>query len=262
MKNRYFVFFIILIVVSLCVLLNATSVYTTLRNSSLNILSPAFERTYFIFYNFTDALRRLSSYPMLTQQNQRLLNENAQLRRELVDKTEIEAENDRLKKLLELKETHDSVSLSAMVIGRDMSLWSNWIMINRGSVHSIQKDTPLIAQKGVVGKVSSVGKNTARCILIIDRRSKISGLVQRSRDLGIVEGTDEGVLKMRYLSIKADIAIGDVVITSGLGGIYPKGLPIGTVITLGKDTNGLHLFAIIRPFVDFNTLEEVACLKD
>lgn len=262
MKNRYFVLLIILTVVSLCVLLNTTSVYSTLRNASVDLVSPVFEKTYFVFYNFTDALRRLSSYPLLTQQNQKLLNENAQLRRELIDKREVQAENDRLKDLLELKQTHESVSLSAMVIGRDMSLWSNWIMIDRGSDHSIQKDTPLIAQKGVVGKVSSVGKNTSRCVLIIDRRSKLSGLVQRSRDIGIVEGTDEGLLKMRYLSIEADIAIGDVIITSGLGGIYPKALPIGTVITLGKDSNGLHLFAMIRPFVDFNTLEEVACLKN
>jgi rod shape-determining protein MreC len=261
LKNRYFALLIIVIVVSVCVILNATSFYSSLRNTSVNLLSPLFEKTYFVFYNFTDAIGRLSSYPLLTQQNQKLLNENAQLRRELIDKQEIEAENVRLKNLLDLTESHESVSLSAKVIGRDMSLWSNWIMIDRGSDHSIIKDTPLIAQEGLVGKVSFIGKNTARCILIIDRRSKVSGLVQRSRDIGIVEGTDEGMLKMRYLSIKADIVIGDIILTSGLGGIYPKALPIGTVITLGKDPNGLHLFATIRPFVDFNTLEEVACLR-
>jgi len=261
LKHRHFIFLIICIVVPVLLLLNNTSVYSTIRNTAIDTFSPLFEKTYFIFYNFTDGVRRLSSYPLMTQQNEKLTNENIQLRRALIRRTEIEAENKRLKLLLDLKESEDLARTSAMVIGRDMSLWSSWIMINRGSTDEITKDTPLMAPEGLVGKVSAVGKNTARCILIIDRRSKVSALIQRTRTAGVVEGTDEGLLKMRYLSMKADVEIGDIVISSGLGGLFPKGLPIGTVITLGKDTNGLHLFATIRPFVDFNKLEEVICLR-
>jgi rod shape-determining protein MreC len=262
LKQRHIILLFLFVILPALILLNATPLYSILRNISVAVFEPFFEKAYFIVYNFKDGLERISTYPNLTKINAQLESENLRLRRAVVDFNEIAAENTRLKALLEITDQNLKYEKCARVIGRDISLWTNTFIIDVGSDDGIYKDTPIVSPAGLVGKVGLVGKNSSRCLMLIDRRSKVSSLIQRTRDIGIIEGTDDGLLKMRYLSIKADVLVGDEIITSGLGGIFPKGIPIGTVITVGKETNGLHLFASIRPFVDFNKLEEVICLKE
>jgi rod shape-determining protein MreC len=96
---------------------------------------------------------------------------------------------------------------------------------------------------------------------MIDGESRISVIVQTTRDTGLLEGRGDRLPKIRLLPLEAPIQVGDAVITSGLGGSYPKGLPVGVIEAVSSDRDGLHLDAVVRPFVDFNKLEEVLCLS-
>ncbi len=243
-------------------LLNTTPFYSFLRNSVISISKPVLETSHFLFFNLTDGIRRLSNYAEIARMNEQLQLEVNRLRVDRIKYEELQDENIRLRRLLNFKETLKHDHISAQVIGRDVSSLSNWLILNFGYSDGARKDMSLIAPGGLVGKIISVGNTTSRAILIIDRQSKVSSIIQQSRDLGIVEGCGNGFLKLNYLNINSTAKVGDAVITSGFGGVYPKGLPIGTISLIGTEKNGLHLFAKIKPFVDFSKLEEVLCLKN
>lgn len=174
---------------------------------------------------------------------------------------EARLENERLRTLLGMYVSYDGRKTVARVIGRDVTKLSSWILLDRGLNHGIKEQTSVMSRSGLIGKVVEVGSNHARVMLLSDIESRVSGLLQRSRETGLVEGQGEKLLKMTYLDLHADIEIGDLVLTSGLGGIYPKGIPIGKVISIGKDRRGLHLEALIEPIADFIKLEEALCYE-
>lgn len=241
--------------------LNTTPLFDTIRTKSVSITHSILEGAHVIFFNFADGLRRIGEIGYLAKENERLRLENARLRTQFIQYNEIKAENERLTELLQFEKSLGYKHKSAQVVGRDISPWSQWIMINAGYQDGIEKDMPLIAPGGLVGRVFSVGNEASRCMLIIDKQSKVSALVQETRALGVIEGYGTNTLKLRYLDLTASIHVGATVITSGLGGVYPKGLPIGIITVIGTENNGLHLYAHIKPFVDFSKLEEVLCLE-
>jgi len=136
------------------------------------------------------------------------------------------------------------------------------IIINRGKEDSVDVGTTLISYDGLVGHAIFVGKNHAKCLLITDVKARVCAISQESRDAGIIEGTATHLLKLKHLDMNAKIAIGDVVITSGFGGIFPKGIPIGVVEMIGTETDNLYLYALVKPYTNFSKLEEVLCLKN
>ena len=224
-------------------------------------MRPVLEAVHFVSYNLMQGARRLMEFPHLSRDNEILKIELQSLRQKMVDIREIDGENKRLKTMLNFMKTINFDHISARVIGRDVSPWSNWMIVNVGFSDGVNKDMPIVAHGGLVGKIVSVANDVSQCILIIDRQSKVSAMIQESRDTGIIEGIGDGFLSMRYLSLTSDISIGDTIVTSGLGGVYPKGLAIGTISVIGNDKSGLHLFSKIKPFVDFSKLEEVVCLR-
>ena len=135
------------------------------------------------------------------------------------------------------------------------------IVINRGSEQGITKDMPVVTPQGLVGNVIQVFGNTAKVQLILDPRSAVGSLVQRteSRTAAIVEGSGTTPLSPRMVNLArdADIIKGDKVITSGWGGIYPKGLVVGEVTAVVNEEGGLLKYAVLKPAVDFDRLEEV-----
>lgn len=194
--------------------------------------------------------------------NQALKAENEQLRQASLTDTEILAENARLRTMLDYKKgTLQFDFVMAAVIARDPGTWTSTIVINRGSNDGIRKDMPVVTPSGLVGNVIQVYAGTAKVQLILDPRSAVGGLVQRteSRVAAIVEGSGANPLSPRMINLArdADIIKGDKIITSGFGGIYPKGLLIGEVTDVINEEGGLLKYALLKPAVDFGKLEEI-----
>lgn len=196
------------------------------------------------------------------QDNQALRLENAQLLQSNLNVSEISAENARLRALLAYKKTAPQFDfVVATVIARDPGTWTNVIVINRGTEQGLAKDMAVVTPQGLVGSVVQVYGSTAKVQLILDPRSAVGALVLRpeSRVTAIVEGnaTRLVVPRMVNLARDADVIKGDKIITSGLGGIYPKGLLVGEVTDVVNEEGGLLKYAALKPAADFDRLEEV-----
>lgn len=197
--------------------------------------------------------------------NQQLQAENDMLKAKAYSAAELESENARLRSLLNYKETHKEFQLlPATIIGRDSSTWSSHVIINRGTDDGVQKNMTVVTPDGLVGSIHAAYGAYSEVELITDPRSAVSAIVQRpdSRIAGVVKGASDSnsSINMNNIPQNANIVEGDVIITSGLGGIYPKGIPIGSVLSLKNDTGGLLQYAVLYPCVDFQKLEEVAVI--
>ncbi len=197
----------------------------------------------------------------LHKENTELKKQVGVLKQRLIDFREIDIENIRLKKLLDFKETLQYRTISVQVIGKDASAFSMSLIINKGYNDGVKLDMPVIAPLGLVGKVSEVGKNIARVTLIKDPNLKVSVMTQTTRDEAILESYRKGLCRMKYVDVNASLLKNDIVLTSGKGGVYPKGLPVGTVVSYKKDFNRLYQIATVKPFVDFSKIEELICLQ-
>lgn len=194
-------------------------------------------------------------------ENARLKQAVDALRRENNRYRELLATHERLRQLLQFKEMVQRPATAARVIGVDPTGWFKSIIIDKGKGAGLSWDMPVVNASGVVGRIVSVSKNYAKVLLIVDQNSAVDCLTQRSRDRGMVKGTGGRLCKMDYMAKSGDVAVGDLVVTSGLGGVFPKGLPVGTV-TEAKDEHGKLFKEIdIMPCVDFSKLEEVLVIQ-
>lgn len=196
----------------------------------------------------------------LREENRRLRERIDTLEREKQRHEEAIAATERLTELLNLKETLDDPVVPAHVIGVDPTGWFRAVMVNKGKLDGVRVDMPVVSARGVVGRVVSVSPHYAKVLLIIDQNSAVDILVQRSRDRGMVKGMFTDVCRMDYLVSTSDVVVGDVVITSGLGGVFPKGLPVGQVTSVGETPGELFKEVLVKPAVDFSRLEEVLIL--
>ncbi len=166
-------------------------------------------------------------------------------------------ENERLRALLDLRETVAARAVAARITGADASGLFRTATLNKGSRAGISQGFAVISGEGVVGRVVATSPNAARVLLLDDHASGVDALVRRTRARGIVEGGSQAGCRLKYVKRRDDIRVGDKIITSGLDGIYPKSLPIGEIVALGEEEHGLYQTAEIRPAVDFAKLEEV-----
>jgi rod shape-determining protein MreC len=180
-----------------------------------------------------------------------------QLTQQLDRATETELENARLRKLLEFRETLHGDVLTARVIGQDATGLARTLVIDHGERDGIKKGAPALAPEGVVGQVFLASRHSARILLISDHNSGVDALVQRTRARGIVQGTADGGCGLKYVKRTEDVQVGDTVVTSGIDGVFPKGLPIGRIVSIDKRGQGLFQYAEVAPRVDFEQLEEV-----
>lgn len=210
---------------------------------------------------FSNSLNALFSFREIKKENRELKKKVAQLERENSLLKEYEYQNLRLRELLDFKDStaNDYALVAASVVGHNPSNWFDVITINRGSSDGVERDMPVITGKGLVGRVINVAEDSSDVLLILDSNSAVGGISQVTRTPGIVEGVSEnsGFIRMIHIPKDAPLKENQVIVTSGLGGIFPKGLPIGRVTNIQTKSNGLVKEATIRPFVDFNRLEEV-----
>jgi len=193
--------------------------------------------------------------------------ENLRLRRE-IDALKMEndrnrermATHERLRELLQFKNTMDWPAVAAQVIGRDPTGWFESVIIDKGRNSGLKINMPVVNAAGVVGHLVSVSPNYSKVLLLVDQNSAVDCLVQRSREKGIVKGLSPRNCKMDYVLKTGDVTPGDLVVTSGLGGVYPKGLSVGEVLDV-KDNPGEFFKDIqVKPRVDFAKLEELLVL--
>ncbi|MBC7691660.1 MAG: rod shape-determining protein MreC [Methylotenera sp.] len=191
------------------------------------------------------------------QDNLALTEENRKLQGTIASLKEAQNENLRLRKLLSFEETYRFESVVARVIAKDVSTEFRAVRINRGENSGIQKSMAVVTNEGVVGRVLRTTRDTADVVTILDLASAIDSIVERSRARGIVEGKTDEVCELKYALRTDDIIPGDQLISSGLGGVFPKGVPVGTVSRVFKRKFGISQDVEVRPSVDFSKLEEV-----
>lgn len=213
-----------------------------------------------------NATKRLGviSWEMITvyEQNKMLRSEVEQLRERDVNVNEIIAENARLTNILNYKNTVKQFdTVVAKIISYDSSNLTNSITINLGIKDGMQKNMPVITPQGLVGTIAAVYEHSSKVQLILDPRSAVGAIVQRpeSRVIGIIQGSVgvQTAAKMINIPRDADVVVGDNVLTSGYGGLYPKGIVIGDVIDVTNEAGGLLKYATVKTAVDFYRIEEV-----
>ncbi|MCB0407256.1 MAG: rod shape-determining protein MreC, partial [Bdellovibrionales bacterium] len=189
--------------------------------------------------------------------NRELFQQNAELRAQLGTLTELKLENERLSELIGFKQKSKMELLAAKVIGKDLLPDHKTLTINRGTAQGVKKHLAAITVGGVVGYVFRTSTYTSQILLLTDRYAVIDAIIQRSRARGIVEGSSKDLCRLRYLKRGDDVQVGDLVVTSGLDNIFPKGFPIATVKNVMKSQYGLSQDVELKPVVAPQTLEEI-----
>jgi rod shape-determining protein MreC len=223
----------------------------------LRIIAPPQQAFHWTIASIRDCFRNRVLLVDLKQENLRLQEEVRRLQRENNELRESARAVERLQRLLLFKERVPATMVPAEVIAYSPSAWFRTIVINKGDRDGVRKDMPVVTWEGVVGRVMRTSPGSSIILLVIDRNSSVDVLVQRTRTKGIVEGDGESRCQLRYVPRTADIQIGDRIITSGLGGVFPKGLSMGKVVSVEKKDYGLFQTVEVRPSADFLRLEEV-----
>jgi rod shape-determining protein MreC len=190
--------------------------------------------------------------------------ENDRLKNALRHTTEIQnrylettMNNSRLRELLKFQNRVENRFIAAEVIGKDPSPWFKSIMIDKGRAAGMVKGLPVVVAEGVIGQVIEVGGHYSKVLLLIDQNSAVDAMIQKSRARGVLKGNSTGQCKLYYMLRKHEIHIGDTVVTSGLDGVYPKGLRIGYVSAVTRQHSGIFQEISVNPFADFEKFEEV-----
>ncbi|MBN1934799.1 MAG: rod shape-determining protein MreC [Anaerolineae bacterium] len=201
----------------------------------------------------------------LREENRQLTSLVDQLMIENVRLKEIEAQNEDLRRKLDFTETHPQYTLKAAevrgrVIGSEPNNFMSILIIDVGKRAGIRVGMPVVTERGLVGHIRAVGPNWAKVLLIIDPSNSVAALIQASRLQGIVSGRLGEDLMMDYVPQEGQIAVGEMVLTSGTGGNYPKGLVIGQIVEVVQNDVATFQQAIVRPSVDFEQIETVLVL--
>ncbi len=243
------------LILLLIVLVFASSPLTgKLKIGLLNTIKLPLTATNFI----SSHIREILNYRSLAKDNQELRREAGLLNAELIELKEASQENERLRGLLSFKKKVTSKSLPALVIGRDSSNWSSTLLINKGKRDGLAVNMPVVSFRGLLGKTVEVGPSLAKVILLTHPDFRIEGRVQRTREEGLIHGgVNKKICLMKYLPRDSEVSVGDLVVSSGRGEIYPKGLLIGKISGVSVDNSRLYKNAFILPAVNLSKVEEV-----
>ena len=232
---------------------------TFLERGVVTVLAPVQNLVSQTSDRVTGFLDSIRFYRQMEEENRRLQEELTRLEQLNVQVKELRQENYRLRELLEFKAKTTYELLPVEVMARNPNQWFEILTVDKGSRNGIRQGMPVVTNRGLVGSIYTVAPNSSQVMLLTDPRRGVSALVQRSRDPGIVEGFTEkqGFLVMRNLLPEANVQVGDTIISSGLGPLFPKGLVLGYVLEVGEDEYGLLRYALLEPAVNFSRLEEL-----
>ncbi|MGD0277034.1 MAG: rod shape-determining protein MreC, partial [Syntrophales bacterium] len=209
-----------------------------------------------------DAWNRYVFLIGLGDENHHLREQNDLLKQRIIQYQEAYMEAARLRRLLELKNQLNLLTAAAGIIGTDRTSIFRTVLIDKGTIQGLQSGLAVVSDAGVIGRIMDVSWNVSRVLLIIDENSNVDALVQGSRAQGILQGGGSRACSLKYVSITEDVRPGMAVITSGIGGVFPKGLLLGVVTKVSKKEGGLFQAVDVAPAIDFGKLEEVLVLLE
>lgn len=186
-----------------------------------------------------------------------LESENEELTARVAELAEAQQTAERLEALLGLQSTYNLQSTAARIVGESSDAWTDTVTIDKGTADGLAVNMPVTNSAGVIGQIVEVSLNSATVRLVTDEQSGVSAMLQDTRAQGMVQGQPDGTLRMEYVSVDADVKEGDIIITSGIGGVYPKGLPLGTVASVSKSSNDVYYTIIVNPASHAENNEEV-----
>ena len=219
----------------------------------LHNMNKRLKTTVDFFLNFSE----------VKEENKNLTKENIELKNKLLEYDKFKEEIERLRELLNFADSKITVDyIGSEIIGYSGESFSKGYILDKGEKHGLAKGMAIISNKGLVGKITSVGSNWAIAESLISENVSVAVMVDSTRETtGILSGyknhNDENLAVVTNLPINSEIKEGDVILTSGLGQIYPKEIRIGEVISVGTDEVKVMKTAIVKPYVDFNKLEEI-----
>jgi rod shape-determining protein MreC len=264
LRNYKSVIIVVFLLIIAGVMLSYNVKYDTgggfFRKIILEAAAPAQNVLSISIKSVSDAWQRYIILVGLEEKNKNLNKKIDELEAELILYKEGYLEAQRLSKLLTLKNDFNYQFISALVVAREQASLSKTILINKGSVDGLKVGMPVIAPPGLIGRLIDVSWHVSKVLLLIDESSNVDAMLQRTRLQGIIRGAGfrGGILK--YIIKNQDVKTGDTIISSGMGGVFPKGLLIGQVSYVEKQDNDLFLKIKVAPFADFAQLEEVLIL--
>ena len=207
-------------------------------------------------------LKKILFYHRTFDEYLRLKEKVMTLKGRLVGLDELLRENSRLARLLRFKRKVIFSSVAANIIGRDPSNWNDVIILDKGMEDGINVGLPVVNAYGIVGKIAEVEEDRSKVILLTDPSFSVIASNQRSREVGLVSGTLQGICRMRYLSPGADIQMGDQIITSKISSSFPEGLLVGEVVDIHSRENSPTVDCLIQPAVSLSQIEEVLIIQN
>ena len=253
-------------VVLLCVLVAHFGGSNPVSNAIRSVFAPFQSGFAYITNNIRGTADFLAESKTYKEENERLLAENNELKRQNRDITSYREENEELKRLLGLGRNIDGyTTVAATVIAYSPNNWYDTIEISKGSLSGIKVGNAVITPDGVVGKVTETGPNWALVSTIIGPDNAMGVKISRTGDVAVVEGDRElyrnSVCKMTFIDKDSNLIVGDLLETSGSGGIYPEGLVVGSVREVNADAMGNLNYAVVEPSVDFSRLHSVLVIN-
>lgn len=260
--------FISAIIILLCIfvamgIINKAGSSSSFITKAVNfVISPGQKFFSMLGDKYNGFIQNFADKKQIIAENEELERLNIELEDKLRDYVSTKNENDRLLKMLAFKNEHKELNLiSARVIAKEPGNWFYSFTIDKGTKDGIYNNMAILSDKGVVGYVSEASLTSSLVVTIIDGGSSVGAACVRTGDTAVVDGNSalqkQGLCEMTYISSNSSITVGDVIETSGLGGIYPKGILIGKVKEISPDVHGISQTAIIEPSVDFQKITEV-----
>jgi len=260
--------FVILTLAALLLMaLQLTGQLQSLRSAISLMTAPAQLVTTGMGRSVTDGVQFLLQLGTLRRRVNELEEINASLLAENFSLREVERENEEMRRLLQFAQTRPGLELRgaqivARVIGQESSNFLDYIEVDLGAAHNIAVGMPVVTEQGLVGRISEVNDSTSKVLLITDPSSAVNAILQSSRLNGVIRGVPNGDLIMDFIPQGPVFNVGEVVLTSGIGVRFPKGIPIGQVIERRQRDIDIFQQAVVRPSIDFSSLELVAIVTN
>lgn len=186
-----------------------------------------------------------------------LKKQNEELTSKVAELSEAQKTAERLEGLVGLQSTYNLKSTAARIVGASGDAWTSTVTIDKGSADGLTINMPVTSSAGVIGQIIEVSAKTSTVRLIGDENSGVSAMVQDTRAQGMLQGQADGTLRLEYVSVDSDVKVGDIIVTSGIGGVFPKGLPLGTVSSVEKSANDVYYTIVVRAQTTAENNEEV-----
>jgi len=257
---------ILIIIIFLCLVVITISFMGSgftenMKARTLDIFEPAQGKIFSFFNPVAMFFASIGDYIGLRQKYLELEEENAILREAYTQDISIKVENDALRKLLELDIRKDHDVIVVKVIGYYSNSWQSEIMLDAGTNNGVQKGMGIVGSSGLAGIIISAGNNSSRARLISDPQSSLGIRILSSRKLGLIEGSQEGIVYLKYISADEGIYKGDIIVTSEYGQYLPPDILIGRVSSILDIAGDPYREIIIEPFEDFRSLEYLMVIR-